>query len=221
MNSKLKILLSLPKTIWFNLYHLPFKQAIKLPVWIAYNSYIDVKGQIIIESYKVKPAMIRFGFHWVPICDYHSTSQITIMPKGKLVFKGEAHLGKGSKIHVDNGGKLILGDNFSISSCTQINCFKKIVFGRNIQFSWDCLIMDSDTHQIRGEEGNIINENKDIIFGDKIWIGCRTTILKGCRIPSNCVIGANTTVAGKNFEPNTIILGHPAKSIKRIYEWNL
>lgn len=39
----LKILLAVPKTIWFNFRYLPFIQAIHLPIWIAPNCKIKVK----------------------------------------------------------------------------------------------------------------------------------------------------------------------------------
>lgn len=81
--------------------------------------------------------------------------------------------------------------------------------------------MDSDTHNIYGENGDIINEPREIIFGDKIWIGCRATILKGSVIPNNCVIGACSLVSGKHFKQNSIIAGNPAKSIKTISKWKL
>ena len=81
--------------------------------------------------------------------------------------------------------------------------------------------MDSDNHKIFDENGNIINKPREIVFGDKVWIGCRTTILKGSVIPSNCVIGACSLVSGKKFENDSIIVGNPAKSIKKISKWEL
>ena len=58
-------------------------------------------------------------------------------------------------------------------------------------------------------------------IGDKVWIGCRTTILKGSVIPDGCVIGAGSLVTGKIFSPNTIIIGSPAKSVRTIDGWEL
>ena len=163
--------------------------------------------------------MIRIGFHNVPICDPNDKTILDI--KGKLVFQGTAHIGNGTKIHVAKDAELVLGDNFAVSASSQINCYRKIVFGKDIQFSWDCLTMDSDTHNIYNEQGVKINESREIVFGNKIWIGCRTTILKGSVIPSNCVIGACSLVSGKNYENNSIIVGNPAKSIKKIKKWEL
>ena len=146
---------------------------------------------------------------------------IKIDKGGDIEFEGTAHIGRGSKINVANGARLLLGDNFAISASTQINCYKSITFGRDIQFSWDCLVMDSDTHHIYDETGKLINESRDIRFGDKVWIGCRSTILKGTVIPNGCVIGACSLVSGKNFEESHIITGVPAKNKKKICSWKL
>lgn len=216
----IKILLSIPKTIYFNFRFLPIKQAIKLPICVAYNVNTKLRGggEINITS-SLKLGMIRIGFHNVPICDPNDKTILDI--KGKLVFQGTAHIGNGTKIHVAKDAELVLGDNFAVSASSQINCYRKIVFGKDIQFSWDCLTMDSDTHNIYNEQGVKINESREIVFGNKIWIGCRTTILKGSVIPSNCVIGACSLVSGKNYENNSIIVGNPAKSIKKIKKWEL
>lgn len=165
--------------------------------------------------------MIRIGFHRVPVCGSREQTLLNVANKGKLIFNGTAHIGQGSKIYVAEDAQLIIGDNFAISASSQINCYKKIVFGRDIQFSWDCLVMDSDTHSIYDENGNLTNEAREIIFRNKIWIGCRSTILKGSVIPDNCVIGACSLVSGKQFESNSIIVGNPAKSVKRIKNWKL
>lgn len=162
----------------------------------------------------VKPFMIRIGFH--ECCECNPSDKTVLKVDGKLVFNGDAHIGKGSKIIVYRGGVLELGQNFAISASSVISCRKHIKFGRDIQFSWDCLVMDSDTHTILDTEGNRINPDKDIVFGDKVWIGNGCMILKGAHVPNTCVIGARSIVAGNKFEDHTIIVGNPAKSVKRI-----
>lgn len=214
-----KLLFSFPRTILFNFRHLPFKQAMCLPIWIAPNCKILLMGGVKCEAYKF--ASIRIGFHKVPIMEPNTKTVLEIKKGGLLFFKGTAHIGRGTKIHVSYGATLEFGDNFAISASTQINCYKSIRFGSDIQFSWDCLVMDSDTHNIYDKEGKRINEDREIVFGDKIWIGCRSTILKGSKLPSGCVIGACSLVSGRKFEKNTIIAGAPAKSIKKIGSWKL
>lgn len=218
----IKILFSIPKVVYFNFKYLPIYQALKLPIWISYNTKLSIKGKIILDTNeKLKVAMVRIGFHKVPICNPKEPTILSMAKDSSLIFKGTAQIGCGTKIHISNNAQLILGDNFAVSASSQINCYKRIIFGRDIQFSWNCLTMDSDTHNIYGENGDIINEPREIIFGDKIWIGCRATILKGSVIPNNCVIGACSLVSGKHFKQNSIIAGNPAKSIKTISKWKL
>lgn len=118
--------------------------------------------------------MIRIGFHNCDECNSNDKTLLKVL--GQLVFDGEAHIGCGSKIIVNKGAQLELGDNFAISASSTISCHKHIKFGRDIQFSWDSLVMDSDTHAILDEQGNRMNPDKDIVFGDKVWIG------NGCMI---------------------------------------
>lgn len=220
LNKYIEIILSMPKTLFFNFRHLPFKVAYKLPIWIFYNTKVNVKGNIIITP-MASIAMIRIGFHQVPAKSPNDETMLMINREGMLVFEGEAHIGRGSRVYVEKNAKLVLGDNFAISASSIILCYKSILFGRDIQFSWDCLVMDSDTHQIYDKRNKRINEDKPIVFGDKIWIGCNCTILKGTRVPSNCVIGANSMLTGQKFEENSIIAGNPAMTVKKIGGWDL
>lgn len=208
-------LLSLIISIWFNLRYLPFKEAIKFPIVLDYRTKYNIKSRkrIIIDA-ECHPFMIRIGFHAVPVVPESKTA---LFIDGKLVFNGTAHIGKGSRIVVWKDALLELGDNFAISSASYINCFKHIKTGKDIQLAWGDLLMDSDTHTIFDEEGKVINEDGEIILGDKIWMGCDCKVLKGSIIPDNCVIGANSVVTeGSRLDANSLIVGCPAKSVKKI-----
>lgn len=141
-----KIILSIPKPLWFNFRYLPFRQAIHLPVWITLNCKIMLLGGVKCKVSKF--AAIKIGFHEVPIMNPNDKTVINVNRDGLVIFDGSAHIGRGTKIHVAKGAILTLGDNFAISASTQINCYKAITFGRDVQFSWDCFVTDSDTHII-------------------------------------------------------------------------
>lgn len=218
MNKYLTILLSLPKTIWTNILYLPIRYSWKLPLFVSYDTRVRIKGKVIIDN--PKTADIRIGFHHVDVCNDEKTKLI-VEKNGTLVFQGDAHIGHGSRIVVHENAQMILGKNFAISANSSIQTYNQIVFGDDIQFSWDCLVMDSDTHSIIDNRGIVSNSSKPVTFGNKIWIGCRSTILKGSVIPDNCVIGAGSLVCGGSFPKNVIIAGSPAKPLKEIRGWEL
>lgn len=56
---------ALPYSIWFNLRHLPLRQAIHLPI-LLYKAKVRGNGRFIIEG-KIKPGMIRLGFYSIGI----------------------------------------------------------------------------------------------------------------------------------------------------------
>lgn len=222
MNLYLKFLISLPNSICFNFRHLPLKQAVRLPFYIRYGTQVDVKGKVAIEDTSaIKMAMIVIGSHEADVSDPKHTTCLTVQKGGELVFQKTAHIGLGTKIHVHEGARMYLGDNFAVSANSSFVCYKSMVMGRDIQFSWGCQVMDSDTHHIFDDGGNDINPDKEVRIGDKVWIGSNVTIMKGTQIPSNSVVGACSFVSGCKFEPNTIILGSPAKSMKKIGGWGL
>ena len=62
-------IISLPKTIYFNFKYLPVRQAIKLPIFVSYNTFLGkTKGNIKINSC-ITTSMINIGFGEVGIFD--------------------------------------------------------------------------------------------------------------------------------------------------------
>lgn len=220
MNKWCERLISIPKTVWVNFRYLPFRDAIKFPFFVTWDTYFRVArmGRVVFDC-PIRTGMVHLGFFKIKTCEPKAKTVFDI--QGSIVIKGDVHAGNGTKIRVFETGKMILGVDFKVSSLTAFNCFHRMEFGSNIQFSWDCLVMDGDGHAILDENGVALPSQKPVVFGDNIWIGCRSTILKGSVIPNNCVIGSMSLVSGNKFEENTIIAGNPAKSIKKIGGWRL
>ena len=55
---------------------------------------------------------------------------------------------------------------------------------------------------------------------DHVWLGQSVTLLKDTHIPRDCVVGAHSLVGKKDFFPNSIIAGIPAKAIKSGITWD-
>lgn len=96
---------------------------------------------------------------------------------------------------------------------------KSIKIGNDCMFSHSINIRTTDSHTIVNKNGNRTNFSKDIIIGNHIWIGMQSLILKGAKIPDNCVIAAKSIVSRGKYEENCILAGHPAKIIKNEINW--
>ena len=198
--------INLIKSIYFNLRYLPFSQAMKLPVLIYRRTdFYKLNGCVEIDA-PVKMGMVKIGPHGLG-------TQNTRNPKtmwevfGKVVFKGDAVIGRGSRISVGADGVLTLGNRFRISGDSSIICQKEIYFGEDCLLSWHILIMDTDFHRIL-KTGNVINDARPVKIGSHVWIGCRTTILKGVSIGDSVVVSANSTITKSVKGSNCIIGGH-------------
>jgi len=206
------------RTFYFNFKYLPFKHAIKLPIFLSRKVYLKhTEGKIILD-FTPRIGQIQIGFGNLGIFDdIKSRTILNIL--GTIIFKGKAEIGHGSKISVGTNGVLILGDNFKISAESTIVADHRIEFGKNCLLSWDNLIMDTDFHPIKDMNGKLLNANKPIIFGDNIWIGCRCSIFKGSVVPDNCVIGSNSRISRPLLISNSLYGGSPIQCIKENIIW--
>jgi virginiamycin A acetyltransferase len=57
----------------------------------------------------------------------------------------------------------------------------------------------------------------DTIVGNDVWIGQNVTMLPGVHIGNGAIIGANSVV-GSDVEPYTIVVGNPAKPIRKRFD---
>lgn len=208
------------KTIYFNFTYLPFKQAIKFPFLISKNVYLlKTKGQIVLEG-TIETGMIQIGFGEVGIFDKKKSRSIWQV-SGKIIFKGTARLGHGSKISISENAVLEFGNNFNITAESAIACHNNITFGQDCLVSWECLIMDTDFHKIYNDKKELINPSNPIFIGDKVWIGCRNTILKGTKIANNSIIGANSRIASDISDKSGVFVGNPPKLVKENISWEI
>ena len=54
-------------------------------------------------------------------------------------------------------------------------------------------------------------------IGDNTLIGIGSTVLNNAVIPENCVVGAHALITeGKRFEPGSLILGSPARTVRSL-----
>ncbi|GAA3993756.1 acyltransferase [Mucilaginibacter dorajii] len=206
------------KTIIFNFRYFPFKTAIKMPVFISNNVFLYKMQGTIKFNCPIKTAMIQIGYGQIGISDFKRTRGIWEV-YGEVIFNGRVFIMHGTKIVVGKDAQLVLGDNFTTSTEVSIIAEKRITFGNGSGISWQTQVMDTDFHHIADEHGVVFNQPAEVIIGDKVWIGCRCTILKGVTIPNGCIIAANSLITRKLSGENNIFGGNPTRVLKSNVTW--
>lgn len=149
----------------------------------------------------------------------------------KIVFRGnDCTLIVGSNCSIDkatfwfedDGGEIKIGDFTSMEEGCQFSS----VGGRRIQIGEDCMfshtvdVRTSDSHSVLDSLGNRINIDEDILIGNHVWLGIRSTILKGAKISDESIVAACALVAGsQNIPQGCILAGVPARVVKENVSW--
>lgn len=218
-SNTISILLGIPKSIFINFKYFPIKIAMRLPILVSKNTLIKgVNGKITLPK-NIKTGIIRFGFGNIGIFDSERSKSIWQV-NGEAIFEGRANIGHGSRLSINSNGKIKIGKNLDISAESTIICSNYISIGNDCLISWECLIMDTDFHYIKNENGEILNRDKAINIGNNVWIACRNTILKGSSISNNTVVAANSTIYNEIKGENQIIGGNPCKILRNNTFWN-
>ena len=206
MNDFIKKFLISPKSFWmkyykwFNRWYLRFKG-------IEYGKNLQIYNKVYITGCRGK---IIIGD------DFHFTSGDGINPICRNI--------RGC-IHTDRPNSTItIGNHVGMSSpCIWIqDC---LTIGNYVKIGGNCLILDTDTHQIdflarRGEKttnGDITTtiQSAPITIEDDVWIGANCIILKGVTIGARSVIGAGSVVT-KSIPADCIAAGNPCKVIREL-----
>ena len=95
-----------------------------------------------------------------------------------------------------------------------------IIVGRDCLFSANITLRAGDSHSVIDEEsGKRINPSKNIIIGNRVWIGNTVIVTKGSNIGADSVIATGSVVTGKVFPDHSAIGGNPARVIKEGISW--
>ena len=97
---------------------------------------------------------------------------------------------------------------------------KKIIIGARCLFASEIVLRTGDSHSVLDLEGNRLNQAKDTVIGDHVWIGQYVTVLKGSYVGNDCIIGSNSLLSGKTYPSNCALAGSPAKVIKESVTWH-
>ncbi|GAB4234902.1 MAG: hypothetical protein Tsb0034_08810 [Ekhidna sp.] len=119
---------------------------------------------------------------------------------------------RGSVIVADHGGIIKIDSSF-IGGHSWIIARRKITISEGSQIAEHTSIRDND--HVYGvssitESGFNLSE---VFIGKNVWLGSKTTVIKGSVINDNVVVGANSVVRGV-LDANSVYAGIPTIKIK-------
>ncbi len=210
------------QTLKINFKAFTFKDAVLLPI-IVYRGFVitEFKGKIKL-TIKPKIGLIGFGQSYEIFRRKRNCGEAII--NGLLEVNGKIQFGLDTKLYIKKDAILKLGHINSFASRTEIICFKNISIGNWVQFGNDCLITDTNFHELKDlSTDNKLPMNKDITIGSYNFIGARSTVKGNTVTPNNCLVATNTLL-NKNYSSlveNIILGGIPAKLVKEniVRDW--
>ena len=204
MNIKKIFSVGILNTLRLNIHYFGVKEIFHPRIIASKNlKILSMRGTVTAESSEI--GAIQIGFGHVGVIDNRYCRALW-ENSGDIVFSGRANFGPGTRIV--NFGTLIIGDDVCINAASNIICYNRISIGSGTLISWECLAMNTDFHKIFSVEDekqiNQINRDRPIEIGDNVWIGCRTTILKGSKLPSESIVAAGSVICQSYSQTNAI-----------------
>ena len=110
--------------------------------------------------------------------------------------------------------KLSLGSQTILNAGVLINAKGTIVVGDHVRFSHYCQLQSTGLDLSQPYQ-NRSHVSKPIRIGDGVWVGAGAVILSGVTIGEGAVVAAGSVV-NKDVEPFTLVVGAPARFIKKL-----
>jgi acetyltransferase-like isoleucine patch superfamily enzyme len=125
--------------------------------------------------------------------------------------------------HCIGQGSITLGDNSGCSGAV-LSSRSRIVIGKNVNIGANARIFDHDYHAVDflarrpGTADKVRCRAAPITIGDDVFIGTNAIILKGVTVGDRSVIGAGAVVSLKEIPVDSLVVGNPARIVKRVVE---
>ncbi|MCB1614471.1 MAG: acyltransferase, partial [Pseudomonadales bacterium] len=168
-------------------------------------------------EYFIRPQFASLGKHHAFIAPWHT------IVSGENIHMGEMPTvvaDPDNKVRIgvwgreQGKGTIVIGDTVMISPGTRISACDEIRIGHGVMMANSVYITDSDWHTIY-DRMNRSPDYRPVVIADNVWLGDRSTVLKGVTIGENSVVAACAVVT-RDVPPNVVVAGNPAKVVKQL-----
>jgi|28_taG_2_1085356.scaffolds.fasta_scaffold00027_4 lipopolysaccharide O-acetyltransferase len=147
--------------------------------------------------------------------------------RGRSAVKWGKHFTTGVGVRIDALGtkphQIVIGNRVQLNDYVHIGAVDQVVIGNDVLIASKVFITDhnhgcySNEHIESSPSENPTDRelySAPVIIEDKVWIGESVSIMPGVKIGHGAIIGAGSVVT-KDVEKNTIVVGVPAKIVKK------
>ena len=206
--------------IVLNLRLFPLTTALRLPVLCAYTVRLNGlrRGSVTLTS-PARFAMVRLGMTGSAGDNEHPFSKLTVQRGGRLLLGDNVIIGKGFNLFIGVNGVMEIGDHFACNINAKLSAVQQVVFDRDVLVGGHVDVRDSDGHTIIDENGVAKENRKPVHIGSHVWLASKTSVLKGVTIPVGCVVAYGSCCLKPFAAENALIAGFPAKVIQENIRW--
>lgn len=184
-----------------NCWLIPYQNSI---ISIDKTATINLHANYIMNAYKLKGS--------------RAESYLLLRKNAELNVNGKVKLYYNTTVQVHDNAVLNLG-NTGMNSGGVLICAKKITIKDGVSMGRGVYIFDSDHHPIYNSDSEIINEAKEIVIEENVWLGLKATILKGSVIKKGSIVGAHSLV-GMEIPPYVMVGSTMARPVMRDISWH-
>lgn len=186
-----------------------------------------------LEHYNTLRAPTHDGSKWHGLAQIDPT--VKFYDEANLINHGKAtdlvigeHTCVRGELVVLPHGSLSIGHHTFVGVGTRVWCSASISIGSHVLISHLVDIHDSNSHSLdwrvrRQETISLFEEGaatggagaarRAVVIGDDVWIGFKSSIMKGVTIGRGAVIAAGSVVT-KDVQPFNVVAGNPARVIR-------
>ncbi len=140
--------------------------------------------------------------------------ELQISKRGKIKFGRFAWIGDGTKLRchegvVEIGPKTVIGQEVTISA------YQRVRIGEQCVIADRAMFIDFDHGMVEVERPIRVQGiyKRDVEVGSNVWIGYGASVLRGCRVGDNSVLGTYTVVT-RSVPANAVVAGQPARILR-------
>jgi acetyltransferase-like isoleucine patch superfamily enzyme len=145
---------------------------------------------------------------------------VYVSPRRAIRIGKRVRIWPGLRIEAYNDAKIAIEDDVVIGQ------FCHIIAAEDLTISSGCVFagmnfISNVNHAVREMEKGVFDRPWDIRstkIGKRVFCGLGAKLLPGTELADNCVVGANAVVSALKVEEQSIIVGVPAKVVRKIVE---